>query len=369
MTLLGVEALLQDPDSKVRFLASIHNPTLLEKLSRLAERYPELKIENISAKSSKLEALKNRVCPGRIKELASRLLAVNPDAVIAVQGNIEHSSLALLSARKAGLPVASYIPVPHSHVEMGARFGALRDLTTHYLFSLPDRFITISDEMGRRLRQRGATCPIDIVYNGVDVLRFSPSDKASARAALGIPQDGILLGIVGRIEFKQKQQDLLLQALRSVPGLTERFRVVFAGDGPDREALMGLASREPFSGRVTVLPWVDTAQLYPALDSLVIPSRYEGLPLVMLEALACGTSVLGSDRDGMKDILPDAWRFTPDSAIELGKRLQELAASLDLSPPPSLVEQVRREMSLEAFSSSFRHVLHSMPKHANLAHI
>jgi glycosyltransferase involved in cell wall biosynthesis len=323
-------------------------------------------VERIDARSSKLEALKGRFSKGRIAALAARMLECGPAVVIAVQGNIEHSSLAMLAARKAGLPVASYIPVPHSHVEMGAKFGAIRDLTTPYLFKLPDRFITISDEMGHRLRQRGATCPIDIVYNGVDTARFRKTDKAAARALLDIPADGILLGLVGRIEFKQKQQDQLLDALRGRPDLSGRFRVIFAGDGPDREALLAMSSAPPFDGRVKVLPWVDTSQLYPAHDVLVIPSRYEGLPLVMLEALACGTAVLGSDRDGMKDVLPPEWRFPPDSSEALGKKLAGLAALDDLSPPSALVSRVRSEMSLEAFSRSFRQTLESMSKSANL---
>jgi glycosyltransferase involved in cell wall biosynthesis len=367
MTLLGIEALLSEPGVSVRFLASVHNSVLLEKLKGIAARYPSLQVEPIQARSSKLEGLKNRLPGGRLSQLADRLAACRPSLVVAVQGNIEHSSLALLAARRAGIPVASYIPVPHSHVEMGAKFGALRDLTTPYLFKLPDRFITISHEMARRLRGRGADCPIDIVYNGVDVTRFQPLEKASARAALGVPEDGILLGLVGRIEFKQKQQDLLLQALKSQPGLAERFRVVFAGDGPDREALLAMASEPPFKGRVTVLPWVDTAQLYPALDVLVIPSRYEGLPLVMLEALACGTAVLGSNRDGMKDILPESWRFPPDSSAALGSHLQQLGIQQELSPPAKLVERIRDEMSLPAFSDSFRKTLKSMAASGNRA--
>lgn len=365
MTLLGVEALLASPGNEVRFMASLHNTVLLEKLERLAVIHPGLIVERIHARSSKLEALKGRLFKGRISALAARMRECAPALVIAVQGNIEHSSLAMLAARKAGLPVASYIPVPHSHVEMGAKFGALRDLTTPYLFKLPDRFITISDEMARRLRERGAVCPIDVVYNGVDTTRFRNSDKAAARAELGIPEDGILLGVVGRIEFKQKQQQQLLEALRSIPGLAARFRLIFAGDGPDRETLMALATAPPFNGRATILPWVDTALLYPALDVLVIPSRYEGLPLVMLEALACGTAVLGSDRDGMKDVLPEAWRFPASPADALGRKLEEISSLHDLSPQPELVARVMNEMSLEAFAETFRNTLERMAESTN----
>lgn len=351
MSLLGLEAVLSDFTEPVHFIASSANEKLCEKVSAIAAKHPQLTLEQVDWHSSKLEAIRNRLQPRRIKSLADRFRQLAPALVVAIQGNIEHSSLGLLAARRAGIRCASYIPVPHSNAEMGARFGGLRDLFCAHLFQLPDAFITITDEMARLLKQQGATAPIDIVYNGVDTQRFQAGDGEKACEELGLPFDRVRVGVIGRIEFRQKQQHLLVEAIAAEPELAKSCHLVFAGDGPDISALQNLIRQHQLSG--TVLPWCDPARLYQALDSLVIPSRYEGLPLVMLEALASGTAVLGSDRDGMKDLLPAAWRFEPNSAAALAAALTRFVESGRPAPDSALVARVRETMSLESFNRSF----------------
>jgi glycosyltransferase involved in cell wall biosynthesis len=161
--------------------------------------------------------------------------------------------------------------------------------------------------------------------------------------------------MIGRIEFRQKQQHLLVQALASNPSLATSCHLVFAGDGPDHAALLELVGRHGISA--TFLPWCDPALLYQALDALVIPSRYEGLPLVMLEALASGTAVLASDRDGMKDLLPSAWRFEPNNPDALASALQRFIGQHQPQPEAGLVERVRSSMSLQSFRSAFASIV------------
>jgi len=205
--------------------------------------------------------------------------------------------------------------------------------------------------MARLLRQQGASAPIEIVYNGVDTQRFQSGDASSACEQLELPFQKIRIGVIGRIEFRQKQQHLLVGAIASDPALAASCHLVFAGDGPDIAALQDLIRQHNLSA--TVLPWCDPARLYQALDALVIPSRYEGLPLVMLEALATGTAVLGSDRDGMKDLLPAEWRFEPNSAAALAATLQNFIENGRRAPDPALVSRVRETMSLDSFNRTF----------------
>lgn len=351
MTLLGIESLLANNDTEIKFLASENNETLHQKLTRIATDRGGLEVISIPETSSKLEGFRNRVKRGRVNGLAQRLTELDPDLVVAVQGNIEHSSLALLASRKAGLRVTSYIPVPHSNAEMGAKLGSLRDFSTPALFRTPDSFITISHEMARMLRSRGATCPIEVVYNGIDTERFRPQGRAEARAALDLPSHAHVFGVVGRIEFRQKQQHLLAQAAATDPMLAD-IHLLFAGDGPDAENLDAQLANT-LKGRARRLPWVDTSALYPALDALVIPSRYEGLPLVMLEALACGVTVLASDRDGMRDILPDAHRFETGSQTALSACLRDFLNAGCPPAPAELVLRVRETMNLPAFGKAF----------------
>ena len=351
MALLGLEAVLTDYHGEVVFLAAAANGKLCERLADIAAGHPNLAWERLDWHSSKLEALRNRLLPSRISTLAKRLSAHRPTLAVAVQGNIEHSSLVLHAARGAGIRVASYIPVPHSNAGMGARFGAARDIFANGLFALPDAYVTISDEMARMLRERGAGSPIHIVYNGVDTDRFRPGDCAAARRELGLPLDRTLVGQIGRVEFRQKQQHLLAEAVAGNPALASSCHLVFAGDGPDAGNLRAMIETRRLSA--TLLPWVDPARLYQALDAVAIPSRYEGLPLVMLEALATGTAVLGSDRDGMRDLLPSEWRFRPNDAGALAVALCGFVSLGKPRPNPDLVARVRETMSLESFRRNF----------------
>ena len=358
MALLGLQAVLGEFAGPVHFCAAAANPKLCAEVAALAANHPQLRLETLTYHSSKLEALRNQLQPSRSRNLAQRFAHLRPALVVAIQGNIEHSSLALHAARQAGICSTSYIPVPHSNAAMGARCGALRDVFAKGLFQLPDSFITISDEMASLLKLRGARAPIHIVYNGVDTSRFQPGDAAAACRQLGLPPDKLLLGVIGRIEFRQKQQQLLVQALATDASLADCCHLVFAGDGPDRGALQRLIEHHHIPA--TLVPWCDPAPLYQALDALVIPSRYEGLPLVMLEALAAGTAVLASDRDGMKDLLPAAWRFEPNNPAALATTLAQFIRQGRPSPAAALVARVRDSMSLAAFRRAFAATIHTL---------
>lgn len=356
MSLLGLEAVLRGSSETVYFFAASKNEKLCSELSRIQKDFPQLHIEEISWHSSKLEALRNRIFRSRFKILVKRFRKISPKLLVAVQGNIEHSSLSLLAAKKAGIRSLSYIPVPHSHEEMGAKLGRIRDRFCSYLFQVPDVFLTITEEMAKILRRQGATAPIEIVYNGVDTDRFQKREEKLACEELQLPKDLVRLGMIGRIEFRQKQQHLLVEALANHPNLSTSCHLVFAGDGPDAGRLRELLDQHQLSG--TILPWCDPSKLYSALSALILPSRYEGLPLVMLEALASGTAVLGSDRDGMKDLLPSSCRFSADKPESIAEILTQFISVGCPEPDPSLVRRVRETMSLSSFQEGFLSCVH-----------
>ena len=93
----------------------------------------------------------------------------------------------------------------------------------------------------------------------------------------------------------------MLRTFIEYPDAFTDCELLFAGDGPDRMRLVKMAEK---ANNVTILPWQDNINtLYDRIDFLMLPSRYEGVPLVMLEALARGIPVIGSDVDGMKELL------------------------------------------------------------------
>jgi glycosyltransferase involved in cell wall biosynthesis len=128
----------------------------------------------------------------------------------------------------------------------------------------------------------------EVVPNGVDLARFTPLPKED-----GVPR----VVCVGRLS-RQKGQDVLLAAWRmvDVPGA----ELVLVGDGPERETL----SRDlPPSVRL-VGRQEDVAPWYASATVVAVPSRWEGMALTALEALACGRPVVASDVTGMREALP-----------------------------------------------------------------
>ncbi|GAA3473391.1 hypothetical protein GCM10018965_079440 [Nonomuraea roseola] len=142
-----------------------------------------------------------------------------------------------------------------------------------------------------------------IVRNGVDLRRFRPAgpqERAAARARHGVPEFAPLAVCVGRVT-RQKGQDLLLSAWELVTKDCQAARLVIVGDGDLLEGLRSQAGPGVhFAG-----PVADPRSWYAAADVVVLPSRWEGLPLTALEALATGRALVASDVPGLAEVVGD----------------------------------------------------------------
>lgn len=163
-------------------------------------------------------------------------------------------------------------------------------------------------EAERALGERaGIKAAWKVIPNAVDIDEFRPGDRAEARAQLRIPDDVRLAVCVGRLAVAQKGQDVLLQAWPGVTAACPDAELVLVGDGPDRAALE--ASAPPAVRFVGALP--DVRPWYQAADIVVQPSRYEGLSLTVLEALASGRAVVAADAIGMREAIGAAGVVVP----------------------------------------------------------
>ena len=154
---------------------------------------------------------------------------------------------------------------------------------------------------GRRRGLRGRYC---VVRSGVNLTRFAHAgdvERRRARARLGIPLDVPLAVCVGRVTT-QKGQDVLLGAWSRVHASCSGARLAVVGDGDLLEPLR----RQAPPGVIFAGPVDDPREWYAAADLVVLPSRWEGLPLTLLEALAMGRSVVASDIAGIREELPGA---------------------------------------------------------------
>lgn len=254
----------------------------------------------------------------------TRLLQkLKPGLIVLIQGWILDGFDGVFAARVAGLPFCSYIPMAHAPSELALHgLARVRDAVLSVFFRLISRYITIDEQQAARIRRWSRNAKVTVVENFISCLGSPAQRTPEAKQRFGLPANSTVLGVVGRINFRQKAQDWLVDVLREGPFLEDKA-LVFVGDGPDSPKLTRLIESSPWRARMYQLGWRDDVEdVYNALDILLIPSRVEGVPLVMLEALARRIPVVGTDRDGMKSWLPLEWQFPFGNAVEMMRAIE-----------------------------------------------
>lgn len=141
---------------------------------------------------------------------------------------------------------------------------------------------------------------IVVTPNGVRIDKFAQAEPLRWEE-VGLPGEGRVVLFVGRLHL-QKGVDWLLRSLPSLLGDNRELSVAIVGDGPLRGAAEELAAQHP--GRVAVLGWRgDVPRLMAAASLLVLPSRFEGMPNVVLEAMASGLPVVATQAEGVVELL------------------------------------------------------------------
>ena len=267
---------------------------------------------------------------------AARRAAVDADVVDAHFAL--YALLPLLSRRVRALPAVVHFQGPwaQENVAQGdasALRRVLRRTLECAVYRRAARVVVLSSAFRRVLVEQYRVSPwrVRVEPPGVDLRRFSPGDRATARARLGLG-DGCFVAVCVRRLVPRMGLDLLLDAwaqarARLAPGA----RLLIAGDGPQRAELEQRIARAGLDG-VTLLGRVgDDAlvDLYRAADVGVVPTRcFEGFGLVVLEAAACGTPTIVTRVGGLAEAvagLDCSLAVTPDDAPALALRLTQAA--------------------------------------------
>jgi teichuronic acid biosynthesis glycosyltransferase TuaC len=187
--------------------------------------------------------------------------------------------------------------------------------------------ITVCNALKDEMVQLGvAADTITPLRNGVDLQRFQPTDRAAARAALGLTRFTLLS--VGVLD-PRKGHDLAIKALSMLPDV----HLLIAGIGPERRKLEELAQQLGLAGRVTLLgavPQTELKSYYNAADAMVLASSREGWANVLLESMACGTPVVATNVWGTPEVVtaPEAGVLMKERSPQgLADALNELRAN------------------------------------------
>jgi glycosyltransferase involved in cell wall biosynthesis len=180
-----------------------------------------------------------------------------------------------------------------------------------------------------------------VVVNGHDVPQvFS---RAEARAALGLPPQGLILGQIGRLS-NQKNQSFSLELIRRMPEAT----LVLLGIGPDEAALKSQIDAAGLADRVHIVPAIAHGRVglfYSAIDLALFPSRYEGLSLAGIEAIHAGMPALCTDIPSFREMFAASQLLTAQLLLPEGDQAAWIARIRDILADQELRKEIGGELA------------------------
>jgi glycosyltransferase involved in cell wall biosynthesis len=214
-----------------------------------------------------------------------------------------------------------------------------------------DRIVTVSDLDRRKGLAAGIGAPEQYltIRELNDLARYEAhaGERAEARRLLGLPPDGAVVGTVGRFS-EQKDPSTWIRAAALIARARPDTRFVMIGDGPLRAEAERLGEELGLRAHLST-PGLrdDVSVLLPALDVFLLTSRWEGLPLVIPQAMAAGVPVVASTADGNREVVRDGENgllVAPESPDAAARAVLEL---LDDAALRARVERTGRETARE----------------------
>ncbi len=257
--------------------------------------------------------------------------------------HIVHSHLRYANLLACLLHNSHQAVITHHHytVVLG---NALSRSVERYALRRAQQVVAVSEAVKDTLEQFSSklSSRIQVVYNGVDLNRFKPryerDQKVRFREQWGIPPHAPMIGYVGRLDEPIKGLSILLQSFQILQHRVPESHLVIVGEGPSRKSLekqaesLGVASKIRWIG-----PHPQTETIYPFFNVFALPSLSEGLPMTLLEAMACARPVVATRVGGIPEALhsPEVGHCVPANdpkafAAGLFTYLQEPAAALQI---------------------------------------
>lgn len=215
--------------------------------------------------------------------------------------------------------------IVHSHATSdgkGNRFPLpiVRKLFHHLIKNNATDYLACSNEAGIGLF--GTNQPFIFVPNGIDLGKYRtvPESKEQLKKALAIPEDAFVVGNIGRFE-EQKNHVFLLDIFEEVVKKTPNSHLVLIGTGSLLEAIKNKVENKSYSEKVSFLgERNDIPELLKTMDVFLLPSLYEGLPIVAVEAQAANLKLVLSEEVSKETQLSENVQF-----VSLNKGSEEWA--------------------------------------------
>ena len=261
-------------------------------------------------------------------------------------------------------------PVVRSKYAFGRNrlFQGIFDSISKLIYKKVDWIIAIDRLCLAQAVQNGAGNKTSLLLNAIDTVQFKPNTAARAetRNHLGIEKDCCAILFVGRLE-KPKGAGYLLECIPFLKSVGLNFHIYLAGDGSYKKHFENYVVRNRFETQVTFLGQVSHNELplyYNMADILVLPSEMEGIPMVILESLACGTPVVASNVGGIPDLIVNGNNGIILDDLNPERLASAIIDALRLDVSPKQISESVAELSADRFVSSLNQIIcNLLPPH------
>jgi GalNAc-alpha-(1->4)-GalNAc-alpha-(1->3)-diNAcBac-PP-undecaprenol alpha-1,4-N-acetyl-D-galactosaminyltransferase len=294
----------------------------------------------------------------RVKKLRQVIKAERPDAIISFVDTV--NVLTLLATFGLGLPVIISERTEPRYHNPGRMWPWLRRLT----YPWANAIVAQSDSVCQWLRSLGGKKPICMVIpNPINpaILEGKGNSPGETTAIIG-HRDRRLVMSLGRFS-REKGYDLLIKAFALIAQGHLKWDLVIIGDGPERDKLLRLAAELDMGKRVHFPGRLENPEnLLCQADIFVLPSRYEGFPNALMEAMACGVAVISFDcPSGPREIIRegiDGLLVTSEDVKALAAAMTRLMADEGLRKRlAAKAAEVKERFSLEKVGSRWETLL------------
>ena len=205
----------------------------------------------------------------------------------AMQTGLSHLGVVLLLRRK----IAVYVPMAHSSMVLQASWANARDWLAGLICRQAHLWVTVSKAQSELLKKRWKIVNALVIPN-----RIVAETSTLQRSASPL----LRLLFLGRFDPSQKGLDWMIEVFKK--RALKNVSLVFQGRGPYQDVLEAFTLQDV--GILTkIKPWGESESAFCDADILILPSRFEGFPLVAIEALYAGVAVVASEESGLGDIL------------------------------------------------------------------
>lgn len=286
-------------------------------------------------------------CPGirlgMVRALHRLFTELRPDVVHTHQiGSLFYAGMA---ARLSRVPLV--VHTEHGREPYGTRLRTrlLGRLAGHFA----SRFYCLNRDMAGEVIAHRIVAPekVFVIRNGIDTAHYAQrQDSAAIRRSLGLPQEALIVGTVGRLN-PVKRHDRLLRAFARVRERIANVRLLVVGDGPLRDDLRGLAVRLGVASEVHFAGYQpDSAPFLSIMNAFVLTSDSEGTPQCVLEACVSGVPVIATRVGGLAELIEDGCTGRlVDAADETGLSAAIIAILLDRIHAESMARSARERIA------------------------